>query len=299
MNIDSLRYFQLMAKEGSISSIAKQVHLSQSALSQQIQKLEIDLSRKLMIRSNKGITLTDSGKIVLKFTDNILRMYDEMLSEINQSQDNNLIIKIEACVWIAGYALPCTLINANKKYPNHNYELSGNGSDEILQNISNDICDIGFYCSENTTLSHKDLVVSTAGESNVVLCAKNTAAFPDEMTVEELVSAQLIMCSENNSITQALLSNLKRHGYKKDSLNCSMRVREIESAKKLVTNGYGISFLPYIAIKEELYNKHYKIIKVPDFDIKVNILLVRKPDAPSYVQDFVYWFNRYGRDSFC
>lgn len=299
MNIDSLRYFQMMAKEGSISSIAKQVHLSQSALSQQIQKLEIDLSRKLMVRSNKGITLTSTGKIALKYTDNILRMYDDMLKEIQQSEEQNIIIKIEACVWVAGYALPCTLINANKIYPNHNYELSGNSTDEILQNISNDFCDIGFYCCEGNKISHKDLVASTAGESKVVLVAKNTSAFPDNMTVNELINAQLIMCSGNNSITQVMLSNLKRHGYDKDSLNCSMRVKEIESAKKLVTNGYGISFLPYIAIKEELYNKQYKIIKIPDFDIKVNILLVCKADAPSYTQDFVQWFKKYGKDSFC
>ena len=298
MTIESLKYFQMIAREGNISGVAKKVHLSQSALSQQIQKLEYDLSRKLMIRSNKGITLTSTGKIVLKFSDNILRTYDEMLSEITDSEASDLVIKIEACVWIASYALPCSLINANKIYPTHNYELSGNSSDEILQDVANDICDVGFYCCEQEHVEYKDLVVSKAGESTVLLVAKNIPVFPDEMTMDELSDASLIMCSEKNSITQVLQSRLKQLGFK-HRLTSSMRVEEIESAKKLVSNGYGMAFLPYISVKEELYKKQFKLIKIPDLNIRINVLMLRKADCPSYVQDFTRWFINSGKDTFC
>lgn len=299
MNIESLKYFQMIAKEGNISGVAKKVHLSQSALSQQIQKLEDDLSRKLMVRSNKGIVLTSTGTIVSKFADNILRTYDEMLSEITEADEQNLIVKIEACVWIASYALPCTLIKANKKYPSHNYELSGNSTDKILSDVANNICDVGFYCHELAEVNHKDIIASKVGESNVVLVANNTPVYPDKMSIDELLAASLIMYSEKNSITKVLMSKLKQMGYINNSLNCSMRVEEIESIKKLVSNGYGIAFLPYISVKEEIYKKQFKLIRIPDFDINIDIIMLRRADCPGYIQDFIRWFNSYGKDSFC
>lgn len=299
MNIESLRYFQMIAKEGNISGVAKKVHLSQSALSQQLQKLENQMSRPLMERSNKGITLTSTGVIVSRFADTILRTYDEMLDEITQSEAQNLYVKIKSCVWIAGYALPCTLIKANKTYPGHNYELSGSASEEIPADVANGLCDVGFCCSEEGELHYKDLLCSKAGESAIVLAAKNIPAFPDQIAAEALTSTPLILCSDKHNLTKILLSRLRRIGYKINNLNCSMRVEEIESAKKLVSNGYGMAFLPYMSIREELYKKQLKLISVPDLDLTVNILMLRRPDAPGHVQDFVRWFHKHGANSFC
>jgi len=298
VNIESLRYFQMIAKERSISSVAKKVHLSQSALSQQIQKLENDLSKKLMLRSNKGIELTSSGVVVSKFADNILRTYDEMLNEISLSEELNLFVKIQACTWFASYALPCTLIKANKAFPSHNYELSGSSSDMIISDVANNICDIGFYCGNLSDINHKEIVASKVGESNIALIAKNTPVYPDEITVDELFEASLIMYSEKNNLTKVLMSTIKRMGYR-GNLNCSMRVDEIESAKKLVGNGYGMAFLPYIAVKEELYKKQFKRIQIADLNINMDITMLIKTDCPSYVQEFVRWFKNNGKDSFC
>ncbi len=298
MNLESLRYFQMITKEGNISGVAKKVHLSQSALSQQIQKLENDLSRKLMIRSNKGITLTNTGVIVSKFADNILRTYEEMLNEIEQAEDDNIFIKIEGCTWFASYALPCSLIKAKKTYPNHNYELSGNVSDEILSNVANNICDIGFYCGELNDFNNKELVASKVGENNVVLVAKNITAYPDRMTMDEFLEASLILYSEKNNITKILKSTLNKMGYRQN-INCSMRVEEIESAKKLVANGYGMAFLPYITVKEELYKKQFKLVQIPELHINIDIYMLRKADCPNTVQDFVRWFKSNGKESFC
>jgi DNA-binding transcriptional LysR family regulator len=88
-------------------------------------------------------------------------------------------------------------------------------------------------------------------------------------------------------------------GYAESSLNCSLRVEGIESAKMLVTRGFGIAFLPYISVKEELYKKQYKIIKVPEFNMNLNITMLYKRNCPSHVSDFVDWFKNNGSKSFC
>ena len=299
MNIESLKYFFLIAKEGNISGITKEVHLSQSALSQQIQKLESDLNKKLMIRSNKGVALTATGKIVFKFAENIMRTYDKMMLEIAEAEKTTTVVKIEACHSIADYALPCTLIKANGAYPNHSYELSGNLSSVILSDVTNNICDVGFSCDNDTHITDPDVVSVKVGVNSIVLIAKNDDAFPDAMTSEELLNGCLITFTERNNITNALIRNLIKLGYDKSSLKCNLRVEGIESAKMLVTKNYGIAFLPYISVKEELYKKQYKIVEVPELNMNLNITMLYKRNCPSHVCDFLDWFKKNGSKSFC
>ena len=112
MHIESLGYFYLVGKTKSISKVAAEVHLSQSALSQQIQKLENSLGCELLTRSNRGVELTSDGEIVFKYAGYIINTYDKMQQDLG-SHDNN-VIKIEATYPVATYALPCTLYRMKK-----------------------------------------------------------------------------------------------------------------------------------------------------------------------------------------
>jgi len=94
MHIESLEYFQEIAKLKSISKVANNSHISQPALSQQIQKLEDSLEKKLFIRSNRGVKLTESGEIVLKYADNIIRTYNKMISDLNEQENKEIKIEV-------------------------------------------------------------------------------------------------------------------------------------------------------------------------------------------------------------
>lgn len=299
MNIESLKYFYIIAKEGSISNVAKSCHISQSALSQQIQKLENDLSRQLLVRSNKGVSLTDTGKIVFQFAGNILRTHDEMMRALEDTEKGHAVIKIEACTSVADYALPCTLIKANFTYPHHHYELSCNVAPEIVSHVANNICDIGFTCDAEP-FTHPDMVCERVGTNSIVLVSsRNDDCTPDVITAEKLLDMPLIMFTDRNDITNMLMKNLAKLGYDNTCLNRNLRVESIESAKMLVSKRYGLCFLPYIAIKEELYKKQFKVIKLSEFNMDLEITMFYKKDCAQHVQDFVSWFARYGSQSFC
>ena len=88
MHIEYFDYFYKVAKLKSISKVAKNIHISQSALSQQIQKLEDSLGYKLLERSNKGVELTEMGEIVLKYSENIIKVYENMMEELDKGKSN-------------------------------------------------------------------------------------------------------------------------------------------------------------------------------------------------------------------
>lgn len=299
MNIESLKYFYLIAKGGNISNVAKDVHISQSALSQQIQKLESDLGKNLFIRSNKGVSLTKTGNLVYKFAENILRTYDEMMLELSEEDNDNRIIKISATNSIADYSLPCTLIRANDMYPEHKYELTGDLTEQIVTNVSNNICDVGFYCDSDIEHRNKESVVIKVGVNNIVLVANNDDAFPDKMKVDDLINACIITFTGKNNITNILTKNLHKMGYSQKSLNCNLKVESIGSAKILVAKKYGIAFLPYASVKEELYKKQFKSIEISEFNMNLDIMMIYKNNSDAHVLDFTTWFIKHGSKSFC
>ena len=120
MNIEYLRFFYEVASVKSISKVANNSHISQPALSQQIHKLEDNLGYKLLDRSNKGVQLTEAGKIVEKYAKNILKVYENMLVDLNDISNNNKAIRIDAFPTMATYALPCTIYMIKEKYSNYN-----------------------------------------------------------------------------------------------------------------------------------------------------------------------------------
>jgi len=299
MNIELLKYFYMIAKEGNISGVAKAVHLSQSALSQQLQRLENEFGNKLLVRSNKGVALTPAGETVYKYAENILRTYDKMVGELEEAEARNVSIHIEACHSVADYALPCTMITAGEKYPGRRYALTGNRSAEIVVNVANNICDIGFVCDPQVNINDADIVAKKVGVNSIVLVGNAEEDLPEAMDVDSLLNSCLITFTDKNNITNIFLENLSKRGYSQSSINCNLRVESIEGAKMLIARKFGIAFLPYIAVKEELYKKQFKMIKIPDFDMNIDIVMLHKKGCASHVQDFVDWFADNGSKSFC
>ncbi len=288
----------MIAKAGNISSVAKSVHLSQSALSQQIQRLETDFEKKLLIRSNKGVQLTPDGKIVYKFASNILRTYEHMMEELESESRKNIIIKIEAPSSLADYALPCTMIKANDKYQLHKYELSSNPSYEILQNVSNNICDVGFSYMK-TPNGYDGVLCQRAGINRIILAAPNNSDYPDAISLSELSDICLITLTGKTDINEIIFDKLEKLGVPKNELNCNLRVEGIVGAKMMINRGYGMAFLPYISVKEELYKKQFKEVKVEGLDMDLDIYLLYKQIHTEHVEAFLEWFKQNGEASFC
>lgn len=82
LNYNHLRYFWVVAHEGSLTRAAERMNLSQSALSVQIQKLEYQMSHPLFERVGRKLILTEAGKIALDYADTVFKAGDELMSTL-------------------------------------------------------------------------------------------------------------------------------------------------------------------------------------------------------------------------
>lgn len=298
MHIESLRYFRRVVEAKSISKVANKSHISQSALSQMIQKIEDSLGYKLLERSNRGVIPTPMGQIVLKYSGNIIKSYETMQKELEDMEKNTHTIRITADSTLVTYSLPCVLYKIRKKYPKHKYELASSVMDQIVTDVRNDICDMGVT---NGKPDATDLEVTKIGHEDVVLVGSKNLNIPDEILVEDLFKYDIIALNTSNFISHQLNNELKRYNYSANDLNILFNTDSIGAVKSSIHNGYGISFLPYMAIKKELYTKEYKAITIKDFDLSYDIYLLTKPHAvlSKSSGETIDYFLEMGENSFC
>ena len=83
MRIEQLTYFLEVAKTHSINKAAENLFVTQPGLSDSIKKMESELGLKLLNRSKTGVSLTESGKIVVQHAYTILEAYEDMLRDLS------------------------------------------------------------------------------------------------------------------------------------------------------------------------------------------------------------------------
>lgn len=82
LNYHHLLHFWTVAREGSLTAAAKALRLSHPTLSAQIHALEDDLGEKLFVRVGRKLALTDVGRLVLRYADEIFTLGHEMVDTV-------------------------------------------------------------------------------------------------------------------------------------------------------------------------------------------------------------------------
>lgn len=83
MNFRRLKYFVKIVDIGSLTQAAEVLHIAQPALSQQVATLEGELDQQLLIRTKRGVTPTEAGKVLYAHARTILRQCEQAQLAVN------------------------------------------------------------------------------------------------------------------------------------------------------------------------------------------------------------------------
>jgi LysR family transcriptional activator of nhaA len=87
LNYQHLRYFWAVAREGNLTRAAQRLHVTQSAVSVQIKKLEESLGHQLFERVGRRLVLSEAGRVALDYADNIFNIGDELVGALSDHAD--------------------------------------------------------------------------------------------------------------------------------------------------------------------------------------------------------------------
>jgi LysR family transcriptional regulator, transcriptional activator of nhaA len=91
LNYHHLLYFWTVARTGSISAASEELRLASPTISDQIRKLEDNLSQDLLRRSGRKLVLTDRGRIAMRYADEIFSLGQEFTSTMKETANGSAV----------------------------------------------------------------------------------------------------------------------------------------------------------------------------------------------------------------
>jgi DNA-binding transcriptional LysR family regulator len=144
MELRVLRYFLAVAEEESISKAADILHLTQPTLSKQLMELETDIGAKLLLRGNRGVTLTEKGHLFRKRAQEIVELADKTAAEF-AADDNDISgeVYLGCGETVAMQLVAKAALDFSKRYPNVKYSLFSGNADDVTERLDKGLIDFG------------------------------------------------------------------------------------------------------------------------------------------------------------
>ena len=213
MELRVLRYFVEAAKEESMTSAARKLHVTQPTLSKQIKELEAELGQKLFVRGNYNIRLTPEGEILYKRALDILDMVDLTTLEfasMNEFNGGNLYL---GCAESEGITLVAKAAKQlREKYENLHFHLYSGNAETVCERLDKGLLDFAVVV-QNIDLSkyaYWDLPVTDTW--GLIMRKDSPMVSKPAIAIEELIGLPLIVSRQGatNEMPQWLQKNYDR-----------------------------------------------------------------------------------------
>lgn len=265
--------FDAVARLGGISAAAREIALTQSAVSMSLKELESSLGTLLFHRHSKKLVLNDNGKrLQPKVRSALLAARD--VEAVSRDTGHQGTLSIGASTTAGTYILPDLCADFLLEHPGVEISLTVAHSTEVIDMVDSMALDLGFV---ESPLMRQTLRTSHwIRDDLVVFCAAGHAlARKKRPHIRDLAAhawcLQPKFADVRGVLTRAILNHV-------DSLTVALETGSIEAIKKAVIRGVGIGCQSRASIQAEIDNRILKEIRVTGLDLTRQINIIYRKD---------------------
>lgn len=267
MNIDLELYkvFYAVAKNKHMTRASEELHISQPAISQSIKKLEEQLGGTLFLRSNKGMELTEEGKMFFDYVKGALELIKNAENDFTSYKDlTKGEIKIGCSTTLTKLLLLDTINEFHKKYPNINFQIENDLTSTLINDLK--LGKLDFVIFNESDIKEKNLNLEKLCEMNQGFIYNSNYYKDDINSFLDLNKYPLIL-QKKESNSRKLLDYITSQNSIK--LHPKMEVVSQELVTEFTNIGLGIGFtIIDLAKRKYPYLKELKINnKIPNINI--------------------------------
>ncbi len=272
MKIIQLQYFAEVVKTNNISKAAKNLYVSQPAISAAIRELEKEFNTSLFIRYNNQITLTDEGHYLYRLTMGLLDNYEKVKSDMFAFLKQFEILKIGIPPMLGTFILP-SIINAyTKQNPNVEIQLLELGSKANRQALIDREINMGLTVKSKDEELPEPLTYIKLMDTTLLFSinSNHQLAKKEVITINELKDFPLILMKSD-----CLQSTLVENAFAQQKLfpNVKIKTNQLYTIKELIKNNNLGAFLFNQVIENEKEITGIKLSTPIDLEI---VLAYRK-----------------------
>lgn len=274
MDFDQLETFIEVARLSSFSRAAEKRFRTQPAISSQIRSLEEEVGARLLDRSGGKVSVTASGKIFLKFAEELLESRKTMLTTIAETERvprGEIVVGANegTCLHI----LPEVFTEFKKQYPDVNISINRADYAKILESVIDNSVDFGVV-SLPVNDARLTIVLIHRDELVIIVPPKHPLAKAKSATIAETAIYPLIVPKGGH--TRDALENLFYE--RKLKPRYTMELDSSELLKRFVAADAGIGFIARSNVAEDVLARALVAIPISDATIRRDLALVFRKD---------------------
>ena len=230
-----LRYFLEIAREGSITRAAEKLHITQPALSRQIALLEDNLGKKLYIRTNYGIRLTEEGLLLRKRAEEMTELEEKIIEELS-CDDIHGTVYIGAGETAGVKYLAHVLKVIREKYPGIKYRMISGDAEDVSYRLDRGLIDFGLFVGKMNLKKYECITLPDSDSWGVIVRRDDELALKDYVSPDDLRGRSLLF--SHQAKTQGEFSEWL--GYPVDELDIIGTHNLVYNASVMVREGLGV-----------------------------------------------------------
>ncbi len=248
MELHLLRSFREVARERSFTAAAKNLLLTQPAVSQQVKALEEEVGERLFDRSGREVRLTPAGEILLEAAERIFALAEDATRRITDARVSDEGTVTVACGdTVTLYLLPPVLSEFRRRFPKADVAVRNHGSREVVDLVWKGQADFGVA----TAPPHLDPALEAAPLLDEAL----VLAFPPDHRLAKKgiaslseIDGEASVLLAKPSVTRSIVDRALREANVR--LVPAMESGNLEVVKAYVARGFGLTLLPAMAVSD-------------------------------------------------
>ena len=299
MEDHKLKVFCTVAETKSFSKTSEIIHLTQPAVSLQIQALEEKYETKLFDRSSSTVTLTPSGEVLYKYAKEILALYASAEKAIGKQI--GLVkgsLTIGAGSNIGNYILPSVITEFRSTHPKIKLYLLVANTKRVIELLNSGNIDIGLGRRRCCETEDDRQETSCPMNCLLIVSPSHPWAKRKDVSIAELVKEPFIFREAGSGTRQMIEKYFARHGITPHDMKINTVLGSTEAIKDAVENGLGVSIISrWAARKESKYGtlrllslKEEKMVR--DFSLIVN----KNSVSSNSLEEFLTFLKAYPFD---
>ena len=245
-----LRAFQLLSQTGSFTATAKQMFVTQSAVSHSIKSLETNLGCSLLDRSGKSVALTAHGETLLRRVETIMsemNLATEELTALNRWGYGRL--RVGATDTMCQYLLPAVLREFRESFPNCEVPIHAADTEDLLALLDHGKVDLVLGmrpASDETGIEFRPLF---SDELVFAVSPLHPWATGESEAKDTLASERFIIYARRSPTYQLVARHFRKQGLLTPQLT---ELGNMEAIKELSKIGMGVGVIAPWVIRNEL-----------------------------------------------
>ena len=274
----SLELFTVTIETRRLTTAAKVLNITQSAVSQQIKQMESFFGVPLLERGTNGVTPTPSGEIFYRHAKLILAQFECMEREIDDlTKEDDREVTIGATPTVGNFALPCSLWTFNDKFPKARLNLEVGGVEEMVERVLKRTLHLAIiegpvpdHIGHTPGIKYRCI----SGDHLAFVTPAKGRWAKERLTLERLREVPLILPGRSTGIPPVLEKALAHHGLEIRDLQVKSTLGGWEGLKTAMEINGGVMLGTRMSVQKELQRGAYREITPAELRITVPFHLI-------------------------